>query len=477
MVAVTVVLPTPPFPATMTSRDWRQNTTGSNNPPGADSRTGTGRPSEASIARLPIVLIVLASLGLAAAPGAEAAASGPRPRRPASAQAPAKTRAVDVIEVSGRIDPIQADFVKRSITQAEKDDDEVLVIQLDSPGALIDRSALDVLTFRIAHATVPVAVWVGPSGSRAFGGAAEVVGAAKVAGMAQGTHVGKNANGPRNSPLSVKASLNTEQAKARGAVSVIAPTLGELIVGLDGLDVGGRVLSTARVVPQGDQLKRQASGNVRFAKLGLVERVLHGAANPQVAYLLLLVGLLLIVFEFFTAGVGLAGGVGAASLVLAAYGLWVLPTSGPGLALIGLGVVGLAVDVQSGAPRAWTVIGTVALLVGSWRLFPDGLALPWLTIVVVVGGSVLAMVAGMASMLRARFSTPTIGRESMVGRMGEATTGIAPEGMVRLGGALWRARTNRATPITLGDPVRVVAIDGLLLEVEPETGGATDAGH
>jgi membrane-bound serine protease (ClpP class) len=96
---------------------------------------------------------------------------------------------------------------------------------------------------------------------------------------------------------------------------------------------------------------------------------------------------------------------------------------------------------------------------------------------VAVLGTPLFMVAGMASMLRARFSTPTIGRESMIGRMGEATTGIAPEGMVRLEGALWRARTNRATPISSGDPVRVVAIDGLLLEVEPETGGARDAGH
>jgi len=406
-------------------------------------------------------LLVLGSLVLAAPPG----------------QAAPENRAVDVIEVSGRIDPIEADFVRRSLAQAEKNDDEVLVIQLDSPGALVDQSALDVLAFRLSHASVPVAVWIGPSGSRAYGGANRLVSAAGLAGMAPGTHVGKDPDGPRDNPLSVPQALGSDAARARGATAVVAPTLGEFIVGLDGQTVGGRALSTARVVPEGQSFRRQAAGNVRFAKIGIGERVLHAAASPQVAYLLLVIGLVMVVFEFFTAGVGLAGAVGAGSLILAAYGLAVLPTSPLGLALVLVGVAGLAVDVQAGAPRAWTVIGTTALLVGSWRLFGEGVSVSWIAIVAVVAGSVLLMVAGMASMLRARFSTPTIGRESMVGRMGEADTGIDPDGTVRVGGALWRARTNRATPIVSGAPVRVVAIDGLLLEVEPETGGAKDAGH
>jgi len=172
-----------------------------------------------------------------------------------------------------------------------------------------------------------------------------------------------------------------------------------------------------------------------------------------------------------------AGLVGAVCLILAAYGLAVLPTSLLGLSLIGVGVLGMSIDVQAGAPRAWTAIGTIALAVGSWRLFGDGVRVSWLAIVGIVAGALLVMVAGMASMLRARFSTPTIGRESMVGRMGQADSGIDPDGTVRVDGALWRARTNRATPIGSGDPVRVVAIDGLLLEVEPESGGARDAHH
>jgi membrane-bound serine protease (ClpP class) len=411
---------------------------------------------------------VLAPAGLLAL-GAPAGAQ-PAPPAPGA-------RAVDVIAVSGRVDPVQADFVTRSLRAAERAGDEVLVIQLDSPGDLLDDDDLAALEFRLQHAAIPVAVWVGPSGSRAYGGATRLLAAAPVVGMAPGSHVGKAPDGPQGEPTSIRGSLGADAARARGAVDVVAPTLGDFIVGLDGQEVGGRVLSTARVVPEDGVLRRQAAGDVRFAKLGLTERVLHAAARPSVAYLLLVVGLLLLVFEFFTAGVGLAGLTGAGCLVLAAYGLAVLPTSVLGLALIALGVFGLAIDVQAGAPRAWTVIGTGALTAGSWQLFGEGLAVPWLTIVLVVAGAVLLMVAGMASMLRARFSTPTIGRESMIGRMGEATTGIAPEGMVRLEGALWRARTNRATPISSGDPVRVVAIDGLLLEVEPETGGARDAGH
>lgn len=368
--------------------------------------------------------------------------------------------AVSVIEVSGRIDPIEVDFITRSLSAAEASRAELFVIQLDSPGALVSRNELTVLAFRIIDSQVPVAVWVGPTGSRAHGAAAGLLEAAGVASMAPGSHVGRAPGIPR--------SLGANEAKARGIVSVIAPTLGDLVVGLDGQKVGDKVLSTARVVDRDGQPRREVTGNVRFAKLGILERILHSAASPQVAYLLLVIGLVLVIFEFFTAGIGLAGLVGAGSLVLAAYGLAVLPTSPLGLALIGVGFAGYAIDVQAGAPRAWTANGTVALALGSRWLFGDGITVPWYTVVLTVAGVALFMVAAMRSMIRARFSTPTIGRESMIGKMGEATTGIDPDGMVRLQGGLWRAHASRITPIAAGAPVRVVAIDGLVLEVEPD---------
>jgi membrane-bound serine protease (ClpP class) len=369
---------------------------------------------------------------------------------------------IDVVEVKGRIDNVVGDFLRRAILSATEAESEVLVIQLDSPGVLLSRSEFATLVERIRVSPVPVAVWVGPTGATASGATAALLAGAAIAGMAPGTKV---------------AGLGPDDALARGLVATTDPTLGEFVVGLDGRDAGGKVLRTARVVPEGELLRRQQAGQVRFAKLGLTERLLHLTADPPVAYLLLMIGLLLIVFEFFTAGVGVAGVTGAVSLILSAYGLAVLPTNPVGLALVALGVFGYSVDVQAGAPRVWTGIGAVSLFIGSRQLFPGDLAVPWLVIVMMSGAVALFMLSGMTAMLRARFSTPTIGRESIIGQMGDATTGIDPEGMVDLMGGKWRARTNRATPIPAGERIRVVAIDGLLLEVEPESGGAKDAHH
>jgi len=421
-------------------------------------------------------LIALVTVLVSAPPPASAAVNSTAPHAGGATQASQpdpgrKPGALDVIEVTGRIDPIMVDFVERSLRRAAAGNDEVVVVRLDSRGSLVGRRQLDRLVALVADSKVPVAVWVGPTGARAYGGAFKLLGAARVAGMAPGARVGRS---PTNG---VADAIGVSAARRQGIVDNASPTLGDFLANLNGRDVGGRTLITSRVVTSGGTPHQEAAGEVRFAKIGLVERVLHATARPTVAYLLLVVGLLLLVFEFFTAGIGVAGVTGAASLVLAAYGLAVLPTSPVALAAIGLGVFGFAVDVQTGAPRAWTVIGGVALFLGSWRLFPGDLALSWLAMVFIIGGAAVLMISGMAAMVRSRFSTPTIGRESMTGEMGEATSGVDPEGTVRIQGAVWRARTNRATPIAAGDPVRVVGIDGLLLEVEPEEGGAKDAHH
>jgi membrane-bound serine protease (ClpP class) len=181
----------------------------------------------------------------------------------------------------------------------------------------------------------------------------------------------------------------------------------------------------------------------------------------------------LIVFELFTAGVGVAGLVGAGCLVLGCYGLAALPTDPLAVALLLFAMFGFAVDVQTGVPRVWSGIATASLAVGSVILY-DGLSLSWITLLVAIGGVALAMIGGMPAMIRTRFSTPTIGREWMVGEVGTAQSAIAPEGIVTVREAPWRARTNRATPIGVSERVRVVSIDGLLLEVEPLEGAAKD---
>ncbi|HVF76154.1 MAG TPA: NfeD family protein [Acidimicrobiales bacterium] len=367
-----------------------------------------------------------------------------------SASAQAKGE-VDVIEVNGLIDRVVADFVTDAVDDAERSGVEALVVQLDSSGAVVDDARLDALVARIEGAAVPVAVWVGPTGAKAKGDAVRLVQAARLRGIAPGARI-------EDAPDEV----------------LQAPTLGDFIVDLDGRTYAGSALETSEVVQEpGKDPRRTPTVNVRFQKLGLVARLLHTAASPSVAYVMFVLGLALIVFELYTAGIGVAAVTGACALVLGGFGLAELPTRPWALALLALGVFGYAVDVQAGSPRAWTVIGTVSLAVGTVRLY-DGYSPSLLVMLFVVAGTALFMVAGMPSMVRARFSTPTIGRESMVGDVGEALVAVDPDGTVEVRGAPWRARTNRATPIAPGEAVRVVGIDGLLLEVEPEAGGAKD---
>ena len=412
--------------------------------------------------RLLTALVILGVL-VAAAP-ASATAAGSRPR-------------IDVIKVNGLLDDVLVDYVERSLSRAEHGGAAALVMQVDSRGGVVSQGRADTLAFKVAHSPVPVAAWVGQSGAHAYGLAYQLVRSAAVRGVAPGSHVGKAPppvfGGP--DPLAGKT-IGAAEASRTGFATVTAPTIGDFIVELDGLTVGATTLHTAEVVTEGGQPRRRPTVDVRFTQLGLIPRLLHTAASPSAAYVLLVLGMALVVFEFYTAGVGVAAVVGAAFLLLASYGLAALPTRPVGLILLVVGVLGYAVDVQAGSPRAWTVIGTVALAVGSVRLY-RGLSPSLLVMALVVAGLALFMVAGMPAMVRARFSTPTIGRQSMVGELGEALNAVAPEGTVVVRGAPWRARTNRATPIPAGEAIRVVGIDGLLLEVEPESGGARDYRH
>lgn len=399
---------------------------------------------------------------------------------PATAQAGAGQRPfVNVVQVTGYLDPIMADYLADAIRQSEQAGAEALVLQLDSPGSVLPRAQLDALVSSIGHAEVPVAVWVGESGAQALGGAARLALAAPLAGMAPQARLGEVTTPVRGDlPAAVRtATVGPEQALEMGLVELNreeSAVLGSFIAALDGRRVEGRVLDTADFdVVEGGPPEAELTVDARLAKLDLVPRFLHTVASPPVAYLLLSAALVLVVFELFTAGVGVAGVVGAVCGVLAGYGLAVLPTSVAGLVLLGVGMFGFAVDVQTGVPRFWTAVGVVAYAAGSVVLF-DGVAIGWLPLAAGVGGVVVMMVAGLPATVRSRFSTPTIGRESMIGEMGEAVAEVSPDGVVRVRQALWPARTNRATPIAPGGRVRVTGIDGLMLEVEPESGGARD---
>jgi membrane-bound serine protease (ClpP class) len=384
---------------------------------------------------------------------------------------------VDVIKVDGLLDPVMVDFIERSVGQAEDEGARWLVLQTDSGGAVVSDGRLAQLLDRLRDARVDVAVWVGPSGSVLRGRAASLAFVADELGMAPGTRIGRSGavdgmivgeapGADRLPPAFVERTFSDSEAGDIGVTTRAAPTIGDLIVNLPGVE-------TREIVQEDGQTRREPVTQVRFGQLPLVDQLMHTVASPAVAYLLLAVGLGLIIFELFTAGVGVAGGVGAGSLVLSCYGLAILPVRWWGLALLVLSFLAFAVDVQTGVPRFWTGVGLVTFVAGSLALY-DGVSLSWVTLLVAIVGVLLAFLAGMPSMVRTRFSTPTIGREWMIGEMGRAVTPLHPDGVVQIREAMWRAYTNRATPIDELDQVRVVGIEGLVLEVEPEEGAARD---
>jgi membrane-bound serine protease (ClpP class) len=397
---------------------------------------------------------------------------------------------VDVLQISGLLDHIVADEIEKAIARAENGDAQALILQINSKASVIGRDAMKDLYTEIRDAEVPIAIWVGPSGARATGLLAQLLSAADATGMAPGARIGKTgvplfddvSFGDATDLLRTET-LGFQDARRQGALKLEisdegAPTIRNMVFALDGLTLDGVELDTAVETLNDDGSVSNDITTVRFQKLGLVAQMFHTAASPPVAYLFLIIGLALLVFEFFTAGIGVAGVVGAVCLLLGFYGLGELPDRSWALGLVIFSMVAFSIDVQVGIPRFWTGVGLTSFIVGSWFLFPTidqhNLRPSWLTLLVGISGIALTFFSGMPSMTRTRFATPTVGREKLIGEVGRAVTDISPEGSVEIGSARWKARTNRATPVKAGESARVVAIDGVVLEVEPESGGARD---
>ena len=378
---------------------------------------------------------------------------------------------IDVVQVNGLIDPANAALIRTSLQDAARTHSSVVVFQMDASAAV--DTDVEALLHDFTHSSVPVTVWVGPAGGGVRGASELLTRSAGFAAAAPGTHIG-----PLN-PISYDDTSFTVDAPLKD-VTAKASTLLEFIGLLDGRTIqtanGPVKLSTIKVVEANDKKVREPIGEVHFRKLGLTAQLAHTLNSPWVAYFLFVAGLALIIFEFFSVGIGVAGFVGAVALIGACFGFSHLPVTPWAVALLLLGMFGMSIDVQAGTLGPWTFIGAGSLVAGSIWLYGGSSHLDpaWWVLVVVIGSTVLFMLSGMTAMVRSRFSTPTIGREDLVGEMGSAEADVDPDGVVRIRAALWRARTNRATPIHAGDAVRVVAIEGVVLEVEPETGGARD---
>jgi membrane-bound serine protease (ClpP class) len=440
-----------------------------------------------------VVMVVAVLLGALSLSG-DSASDRPTPR-------------IEVVQVVGLLDPVNVDLVADAVDGATPADVSLIVLQLDSGGGL--DSDVEGLVDAITASEVPVAVWVGPSGSEARGDALLLLEAGHVSGVSSKVRIGPldpaslddtsaGAAADAAARFSDLAALRGRpeaftagilDGRSYGAEAVIGaqgvdlgePTLGEFIVALDGVEVttaaGTQQLSTAEVVTDDEgRPRQQANQDVVFSKLDLIARVQHTATNPSIAYLLLMIGLALIVFEYYTAGPGVVGAIGGVSLLTAFAGFAHLPVTWWALAVIVVSVLACCAELQVGTLSVYTALGSVGFVVGSLYLYGGSSRLdpPWWVLVSVILGMELFVVGGMTAMVRSRFGTPTIGRESMIGEMGTAVAAVAPDGVVEVRGAQWRARTNRATPIDDGAVVRVVSVDGATLEVEPETGGAID---
>jgi membrane-bound serine protease (ClpP class) len=297
---------------------------------------------------------------------------------------------VDVLQVSGLIDGIVIDAIDDAIDSAADNGSQALILQVDSLGAIAADADVEALIARVGTAPVPIGIWVGPSQSaRFYGMAAQLMGAADVTAMVSGSRVGYTGRlvelDGREVSFGVAAddlrndSLSFQEARTLNALrletpDVGVPTIRSMVLAMDGVTADGTTLDTVSESVDDEGEAELSSTLVRFSKLDLNDQLMHTFASPPVAYLMILIGLALLVFEFFTAGVGVAGVVGAAFAFFGCYGLAALPARGWAVALIVLAMLAFAVDVQVGIPRFWTGLGSSSSSQGagsSTRTFPE----------------------------------------------------------------------------------------------------------
>lgn len=416
--------------------------------------------------------------------------------QPVFAAGPPPESTLDLVEVTGPIDPQVSEYLRDRIEGAQTDGVHALVIQLDTPGGL-DVSMREIIQ-EILDSDVPVIVWVAPRGARAASAGTFIAYAANLAFMAESTELGAatpiNLAGGGDLEAKVTndaaafirelaitrdrdpdwaedavregASIGATEAAARGVVNGIASSLAELLQAMDGVEVGVADGSSV-TLETWDEARSTPSVSVRFQEMNLLQRLLHAVTTPDLAYLLLIIGMFGIIFELYNPGIGLGGILGGVALLLGFYSLSVLPTNWAGVLLIVLGVVFLLVDLHTAGLGIWTAGGIAGLVAGGLLLFSGAsLRVGTGAIVAAVVGTLIFFISVMTAALRVRLRRPITGEEGIIGSVAEAKTDIAPEGTVVSKGMLWRARTME-TGIAAGEKVQVKATEGLVLLVEP----------
>lgn len=384
---------------------------------------------------------------------------------------------VVVADVRGPLDQRALNFLTEAVATP---DAQLVIIQLNNAG--ISSGDPAELYAAVASSVTPIAAWVGPAGAVAYGGAGQLLLAADVTGAAPGTRVGYlepvvigaellGVLEPLRDPAGLDAvDVAVTESEFPSLIDDAVPTIGQFIASLDERMIGGVTLETAREIAAEDgSTIIVPSVEVRFVKPGLWDRFLRLASRPEAAFFFLLAGIAVATFEFYAAGAGVAAAVAALSLFLAGYGWATLPMNWWAVALAILGLLLYTWDFQQNRLGWGSVAGTVALLVGGFSYSAAGpqYTPAWWGVVITVIGIALFYGFALTTVVRSRFSTLTIGREYLVGKLGTAETDFDPEGVVVVDGARWRARSHRAAGLGPGDPIQVMEVNGILLEVGP----------
>ena len=406
-----------------------------------------------------------------------------------SAQKPQEPQ-IAVVSVDGAINPVTADFLQKNLDAAARRGDRLFLLEMDTPGGL-DRAMRQAVK-GIFASTVPVAVYVTPSGARAGSAGAVIALAADVLAMAPGTNIGaahpvalggekpdkvmegKIVNDAeaylegialkrgRNAEVARKMvrdslSLSSEKALEQKVIDLIASDRQDLLNKLEG----------RRLVRGGQEtVLRLAGARVTSYQMGFRDRVLNAISNPDVAYVLLLLGLLGLFFELSNPGVILPGVIGGISLLLAFFAFQTLPVNYAGLLLILLAVILFIAEVTVVSHGILAIGGVIAMVLGSLLLFPSPepyLRLSRGLIVSTALVTALFFIFVVAKVIEAHREKPISGREGMLGEQGIAETDLSPEGKVMVHGEYWNATSTE--PIGKGEKVEVVAMEGLLVTV------------
>jgi membrane-bound serine protease (ClpP class) len=394
-----------------------------------------------------------------------------------------------LITIDAPITPTVAEHIIKSIDRAAKQNAEALIIQLNTPGGLVDST--NNIVIKMMASSVPTVVYITPSGGRAASAGVFITLSANIAAMAPTTHIGaaspvqmegkmdktmekkvmndlaamvrgiaekrgRNAAWAEDAVRKAVSATETEALKLR-IIDLIAPDVPTLLKKID-----GRTVDTVL----GKRKLRTADAQVITIEQGLREKVLGIISNPNIAYILMILGFYGLYFELSNPGAVFPGVAGAICLILAFYALQTLPINYAGLMLIVLGIALFIMEAFITSHGVLGVGGTIAMLFGSLMLIDSpepSLQISWAVIIPVVAASSLLFIITLTVAVRAHRSRVDTGKEGLIGMHAEAKTDVDVDGQVFLRGEYWNARSDEH--IAKGEKVIVVAVEGLRLIV------------